>query len=206
MPMKMSTRRTNWASEMPASIGGSFFMACTSRGRSRFARLQVSNRPRGSRGRGQSAIGAASPLSNLGPKQSTTPGQGPLVPRLAEARHRALTGFEPTVLCAASALAPVAEPVDAPNSKSGVRKDVPVRVGPGAPRRQWHSGIGPRDRPPTGKAVTAYRASATSRHRSCARAGRPSPSATRQPRRGPRRRWSRPRRHARRGRTLWHFR
>ena len=58
-----------------------------------------------------------------------------MVPRLAEARHRALTGFEPTVLCAASVPAPVAEPVDAPDSKSGVRKDVPVRVGPGAPRK-----------------------------------------------------------------------
>jgi hypothetical protein len=29
--------------------------------------------------------------------------------------------------------APVAEPVDAADSKSVVRKDVPVRVGPGAP-------------------------------------------------------------------------
>ena len=70
---------------------------------------------------------------DLGPEQWRTPGEGPMVPRLAEARHRALTGFEPTVLCAASVPAPVAEPVDAPDSKSGVRKDVPVRVGPGAP-------------------------------------------------------------------------
>lgn len=32
------------------------------------------------------------------------------------------------------ALAPVAESVDATDSKSVIRKDVPVRVGPGAPR------------------------------------------------------------------------
>src|SRR6476469_6807699 len=135
MPIKMSTRRANWASEMPASIRGSFFMACALWGDRVCEASDFESAARLARARSIRYWGLSYRDRDLGPEQWRTPGEGPMVPRLAEARHRALTGFEPTVLCGASVPAPVAEPVDAPDSKSGVRKDVPVRVGPGAPRK-----------------------------------------------------------------------
>ena len=117
--MKISTRRTNWASEMPASIGRSFFMACASCGAIEFCEPSGSeSATRLAWARSIRYQGGASPLSSLRPKQSENARAGPLGSPSCRGAHPALTGFEPTVLCAASALAPVAEPVDAPDSKS----------------------------------------------------------------------------------------